>query len=249
MRGVVTVSSPHAGANLAHIAKGTLVGMLAVPLLAQGGCRFVSTLLCIRAGALTAETGLGLFLALSPLFTSNNPVLHEMTPGSSFHQQINGRGDPNYVGVAIVNEAWDKWTEWRLIGDHKYCTGDYSPNCGDQGHRFVNTVDKTYHRDIKCAVVGGFLGIVLPGAGAAALACAREAAGLKVLDMIYKRVSVGRDHGDGIVASNSQTYPNSPYRYVVPDADSHLGVTHAQDRTGRRIADAIHSTYNVPFIR
>lgn len=136
------------------------------------------------------------------------------------------------------------------MGDNRACAGDYSPNCGNSGNggrRFVNTVDKAYHRDIKCAVVGGFLGFVLPNAWAVALACGREAAGLKVLDLVYKRISVGGDHGDGIVASSSQRYPGSPRVYPVSDADSHVGVTHSQDRTGPQIAAAIHFTYAVPY--
>lgn len=259
IRGVITVDSPHAGAPLVTNArKATLVALLAVPAISNLSCRFVQTFLCDQGNLLVSETGFGLLAALSPLFVANNPVLRQMTPGSSFHSQINGRGDP-FPHAAVVNVAWNKWTPWRLMGDKRYCgsvqsangvpyyVGPRTPNCGDLSRLFVDGVDKTYHRYIKCSIVGGILGFVLPGGHAVAALCAKNAAGLKVPDLVYRRLSVGTRRGDGVVPEESQNYPDGSQPFIVPDGDSHLGVTHSRFRTGFQIGLAMNRRMGVPF--
>lgn len=252
VRGVVTVSSPHAGAPLTNLPKATLVALVAVPAVSKLSCLVVHTFLCNQDNFAIAEGGISLLTALEFFETAQKPVLTEMTPHNSFHGFINSRGDP-VLHAAVVNQAWERWTMWRLIGDRKYCgqgqLGPIAPNCGDLGRNYVNATDKAYHRYIKCAVVGGILGFVLPGGHAVAAACGLNAAGMRGVDWVYHRVSVGSDQGDGIVPVNSQKYPDGSIPYTAYDSDSHIAETHSQNRTGPQIANALRLRIGVPTAR
>jgi hypothetical protein len=75
---------------------------------------------------------------------------------------------------------------------------------------------------------------------------------MKGYDLIYKRLSVGHDSGDGIVPLGSQRYPtvtDPEGQFVVPDADSHVGVTSSTGQTGPKIADAIHRWVGTTFVQ
>lgn len=106
--GVVSVSTPHGGVNLANLRRDAMFGLLAVPLLAQGGvpvCQHVP--LYLRGPTHSRDRVRAARRARPVCVEQSAPVLQEMTPSATFHQYINGRGDPNYLGVAVVNESWE----------------------------------------------------------------------------------------------------------------------------------------------
>lgn len=144
----------------------------------------------------------------------------------------------------MIDQAWDRWTEWRLYGDFR-C--QLYTEC--DGRHVVAAVDRTYHRYLKCAVIGGIFSFFIPGAGTVAAACGASAANMSALDAIYKRLSVGNDHGDAIVPVHSQLYPGlgSSGQFYVFDSDSHVGVTQSTQQTGPGIANAINVRIGVPI--
>jgi pimeloyl-ACP methyl ester carboxylesterase len=242
--GVVTVSSPQAGAPLARVGKAALTAALAVPLLASKvACNLVAHIVCTTARDLQGPGYYGLISILGPIIDRTGRVLGEMTPNNSFYGNLNAGYEP-FPRAAVIDQAWDKWTEWRLYGDFRcrlYTECD--------GRHVVALIDKTYHRYLKCAVIGGIFSFFIPGAGTVAAACALSAANLKGYDLLYKRLSVGSDHGDAVVPVHSQRYPNldTGGQFYVFDSDSHVGVTQSTRQTGPSIATALNQRLFIPF--
>jgi pimeloyl-ACP methyl ester carboxylesterase len=247
VQGVITVSSPQAGAALAKVGKSALSAALAVPLLASKiACNLVSHIVCTIAKDLHGDGSNGLTTILDQFINQSGAVLSEMTPNNPYYANLNAGSEP-FPRAAVIDQAWDKWTEWRLLGDWTVlCPTLYS---GCDGRHVVATIDKTYHRYLKCAVIGGIFGFFIPGAGTVAFACAASAANLKGWDLIYKRLSVGNDHGDGVVAVHSQRYPNldTGGQFMVLDSDSHLGSTRSILQTGPQIANGINQRIGISF--
>lgn len=245
IRGVVTVSSPHAGVYLANTTERVLVGVLAIPFSGYFmGCDVANAFVCTHGTNVAGQVA----LALAPVLASAAfPVLQEMGTNAPFHNTINARGDATYRVAGVQNRVWDRWTMWRLLADYQRCPDGYVA-CDDYSRNYVNAVDKNYHHFINCAIVSGILGIVWPGSRRAAAACAKNAAWLKVADEGYKRLTVGNGHGDAVVPEFSQLYPGAPanLQYLVDDSDSHLGETRSRF-TARGILNAINTGMGIPF--
>ena len=245
--GVVSIGSPHAGAYLANLSQGVMTAALAVPIVyTRLGCDISGTFVCGRGAQQVAE----LLAIIAPILARQGvPVLQEMSTGSAFHSTINSRGDAAYRVAGVQNQIWNRWTEWRVIGDHETC-GDPQPfvNCDGYSRRAVNAVDKNYHHFIVCSVVSGFLGIVWPGARDVARGCASNASWLRAIDYAYLHMSVGNGTGDGIVPLFSQYYPGAAtyYQVLVDDSDSHIGETKSQV-TANGIAAAIQRSVGTTF--
>lgn len=244
--GVITVSSPQDGVPLASVGREALAAALALPFLGSNfACNLVSHLVCTVAQHLGDNAAAdGLLAILAPVIIhASSPVMDEMTVHNSFYSNLNYGSEP-FPRAAVIDKSWDKWTEWRLYGDF-HCAM-YS-EC--DGRHVVARADRTYHRYLKCAVIGGIFSFFIPGAGAVAEVCGSSAAQMKGYDLLYKRLSVGHDSGDGIVPVGSQRYPNldSGGQFYVGDSDSHLGVTSSTAQTGPQIALAINKRVGVPF--
>lgn len=244
--GVITVSSPQDGVPLASVGREALAAALALPFLGSNfACNLVSHLVCTVAQHLGDNAAAdGLLAILAPVIVhASSPVMDEMTVHNGFYSNLNYGPEP-FPRAAVIDKSWDKWTEWRLYGDF-HCAM-YS-EC--DGRHVVARVDRTYHRYLKCAVIGGIFSFFIPGAGAVAEVCGSSAAQMKGYDLLYKRLSVGHDSGDGIVPVGSQQYPNvgSSGQFIVGDADSHLGVTSSTSQTGPAIARAINLRVGTPF--
>ncbi len=252
VRGVITVSSPNDGAPLARVGRAALTAVIALPLIGSKlGCGSISHIVCTTTRNLiggSSATDLSgsdvseLVSLLDPILGAGR-VLGEMTPHDPFYSNLNAGSEP-FPRAAVINQAWDRWTEWRIWGDARcrlYTACD--------GRHWVAGVDRTYHRYLKCAVIGGIFSFFIPGAGSVAQACGSSAAALRGLDAGYRRLSVGNDHGDGIVPVTSQRYPNvdNGGQFYVFDSDSHVGVTQSTGQTGRGIANAMHERISVPF--
>jgi hypothetical protein len=226
------------------VGKAALTAALAVPLLASKiACNLVAHIVCTTAQELKGPGTYGLASILGPILDNAGRAVGEMTPNNSFYSLLNSGSEP-FPRAAVIDQAWDKWTAWRLYGDFRcplYTECD--------GRHVVATVDKTYHRYLKCAVIGGIFGFFIPGAGTVAAACGLSAAQMKSYDLIYKRLSVGSDHGDAVVPIHSQKYPNldTGGQYYVLDSDSHVGVTQSTKQTGPTIATALNQRLFIPF--
>lgn len=245
VRGVITVSTPHDGAALARLGKIAFKVTMAVPLLASKiACDLFAHAACTLEETVKGESSSGLVTILDPILTQNGGVITEMTPHNPYYSNLNAGYEP-FPKAAVIDQAWDKWTPFRVYGDAT-CTVLYS-QC--DGRHVVAYVDKTYHRFLKCAVIGGIFSFVLPAARPVATACALSAARLKGFDLLYKRITVGNDHGDGVVAVHSQRYPNldAGGQFLVLDSDSHVGVTRSTKQTGPAIASALSTRLNVPI--
>jgi pimeloyl-ACP methyl ester carboxylesterase len=244
--GVVTISSPHAGAYLANFTQNVMLAAIAVPFVgASFGCDIADAYVCRRTGALGAE----MITALAPILLTNAvPVTQEMGTRAPFHATIDGRGDASYRVAGVQNRIWDRWTLWRLLADHQQCVPQFYSPCDDYSRRYVNAVDKTYHHYIDCAIVSGLLGIFWHPSLAAAAGCAKNAGALRALDYAYKRMSVANDHGDAVVPEHSQIFPGAPalFQYLVDDSDSHLGETKSR-RTANGLITAINKAIGTPF--
>jgi hypothetical protein len=191
----------------------------------------------------TANSANGIAGIVGPvLFATNNPVLWQMSPNNSFYQSVNSQPD-GCPHAAIIDRAWDKWTEWRLLGDTYGCGDPSLRDCGHEGRRYVQSVDKGYHVALDCSVTSGLLGIIFQNNYSQRISsyCAAIAAELVAFDAIYKRLSVGHEHGDGVVPESSQTYPSSPgLQFLADDSDSHLGETHSTEHTGLALVQAMN---------
>lgn len=249
VRGVMSVSSPHAGLPLARLSTQQLIGAITVPTALYIGCNFISSLACTSLGAMAAYGAGSLVGALgATLANSANPVVQQAEPGSAFQAYINSRGNPVLV-AGIQDRAWDRWTPLRLWGDSKNC-GSGSVDCGDiGGRRYVQTADKTYHTFIKCSVVSGLLAIVWAPSATAAYTCGMGAAGMRAVDNQFRAISVGNSHGDGVVPESSQLFPGAPSnaQFLADDSDSHLGVTSSGRVTGFQMTRALNTTFSVPI--
>jgi hypothetical protein len=102
--------------------------------------------------------------------------------------------------------------------------------------------------NLKCAVVSGLFGIVWPGARSTARGCATNAGTMAAIDYAYKRLSVGSDHGDGIVPEHSQIYPGSTVQILNDDSNSHIGETRSR-KSMNAIATAISRAARVPIVQ
>lgn len=240
IRGVLTIDSPHRGAPIAQVNRQAAAIILA-PLTGVAGCTFVSHQLCnmLRGSPLQTVAGVVLPLALN----ATAPVVRELHPRSSFFASFNSVPE-SFPRGAIQSKSWDKWTEWRLYGDLK-CHPYFS--CG--GRSTVKFIDRSYHSAIKCAVVGGLAGFFWAPAWGVAAGCAKIGAQLKGYDLVFKRLTVGNDSGDGIVPLNSQFYPNVPsnQQFTILDGDSHVGVLRGVDKSGPRTAQAMNELFLVPL--
>jgi hypothetical protein len=76
-----------------------------------------------------------------------------------------------FLRAGVQNYSWDKWTFFRLLGD---MTG-----AGGGGRATVKRVDKTYHRALDWAVIGGLMGLVRAPTWQVAGLCAMIASSLK----------------------------------------------------------------------
>jgi pimeloyl-ACP methyl ester carboxylesterase len=249
IRGVMSVGSPHGGAPLAKLRTEQVAAAVAIPTAAYIGCSFIPSISCTSL-ALLAGYGVGSIAGiLAPILVqSNNPILEEMAPGAAFQSYINGRGNPTLV-AGIRNTAWDRWTPMRLYGDKSHC-GNSVIDCGDAGGRsFVHSTDIAYHTAVKCAIVGGILGIFWSPAASTAFTCGSIAAGMRAIDNQYHAISVGNAHGDGIVPEWSQYFPGaaSNAQYWADDSDSHLGETSSGRYTGIKMKQALNEVFSVPI--
>ena len=236
VRGVLTISTPHAGFPLAKMQNQAAV-VLFQPIVATG-CGYVLHIGCSLLGQHVYGYVAGILTAFT--LQAGVPATRDDQPGSPYLDTLNSHAE-GFARAGIQDYAWDKWTLFRLIGD-------WQPGPFGNGRRLVKDVDRAYHFGLKCAVVSGIFGFVWPGAWRVAAGCAAFSAQLKGTDLVWKAMSVPHQSGDGIVPGSSQIYPNAPVnnQFGVRDADSHLGVNKRGSTTAPRIVDAIKLAFGVP---
>lgn len=231
--GVITIGTPHWGAPLAkHLRSINRLfrwgGDVAILL-----CAWTDTAGCQSFQYISNSTLANIFTSLA----GNVPVLNEMQPNSSYHSTVNSLSEASFTKFGISSYLWTKWYAWRLFGD-AYCYEDSS--CG--GSHQVVKIDKTFHHDIKCSIVGG-----LTFNWSRAAKCAADAVFLRAVDNLYAHWTYYL--GDGIVPSWSQQYPNIPSTnlFVINDGPSHLGET-SDKRVGQRVENLLNARFGVPQV-
>ncbi|MGI8401122.1 MAG: esterase/lipase family protein [Gemmatimonadaceae bacterium] len=240
--GVLTIDSPHGGAPIAGI--GRLVAAFAfAPLAVPAGCNQIVHNLCRVMWGGGPLTYVAAVLGAPLAFNGSAPVAAELRPTSSYRATLNSPAEV-FPRASIQSQSWDKWTEWRLYGDMHG-----APYAGAMGGRgWVKFIDHEYHYAIDCAVIGALGGLWWPAAWYIASGCAKLAAQVKGYDLVFKRLTVGGDHGDGIVPLASQKYPNlsAGRQFTIGDGDSHVGVLRGTDRSGSQIVNALNLVFGVP---
>lgn len=231
IKGVITIGTPHWGAPLAKHLK-------SINRLFRWGngaaiilCAWTDTDGCNNFQYIANSTMSRVFTALA----GNVPVLDQMQPNSAYHNQVNSLSEDSFSRFGISSHMWTKWFAWRLYGD-AYCYEDSS--CG--GSHQVVKVDKIFHHDIKCSIIGGLL---LNWTKAAK--CAADAVFLRAVDDLYQHWTDAV--GDAIVPGWSQRYPNIPdtHLYIVEDGPAHFGET-SDKRIGQRVESILRTQFGVP---
>jgi pimeloyl-ACP methyl ester carboxylesterase len=236
IRGVVTISSPNKGAPIAGVAIQAAQELFGA--LTSYGCEYVRHTGCYFLDSPFAGQINYLLTELS--LNTAYPVLYDIRPGSTFLNSMNAVPE-GFLRAGVQNYSWDKWTFYRLIGDWN--------GAGGGGRATVRRVDKSYHRALDCAVIGGLTGFFYAPAWQVAGLCARVAAGLEGVDLLWKYLSVPGESGDCVVPGHSQLYPNvsSVNQFGVLDADSHVGVLKSGSTSVPVIARAITQTFSLPL--
>lgn len=231
VKGVITIGTPHWGAPAAKYLRSInrlfLWGNDAAILL----CAWTTTYGCQNFRYIANSTMRNAFIALA----GNVPVMSQMQPNSSYHNQVNALPETSFRKFGIASYLWKKWLPWRLYGD-EYCYEDSS--CG--GSAQVKKIDKIYHHDISCSIITGLL---LNWKSAAK--CAADALFLRAVDNLYGGWVEWA--GDGIVPGWSQRYPNIPISdiYQIFDGPAHWGET-SDKRVGQRVESILRNQFLVP---
>lgn len=236
VRGVLTIDSPHQGVPVAAIPS-SAVGHLLAPIVGVAGCRLVGHQICDMIGGAPAAALASMIVPFA--VNAASPVIAELNPHGGFWGTFNAAPE-SFRRAGIQSNSWNKWSGWRMWGDSR-CT----PIVWCGGRATVKFTDQRYHFAIKCAVVGGIAGFFWHPSWAVAAGCAKLAAQLKGSDLVYKRLTVGEDSGDGIVPLNSQYYPNADRQYPIGDGDSHVGVLRGVDKSGPQVRLALKEVFGV----
>jgi pimeloyl-ACP methyl ester carboxylesterase len=235
IRGVITISTPNQGTQI------STVPIRAAQLLFAGigsfGCGYVSHTACYLLGPGVAGQIGGILAGMA--LNSNYPVVYDIQPNSPFLGGMNTSYE-GFTRAGVQDYSWDKWTFFRIIGDFGGAAGG--------GRPAVKRADKTYHRAIDCAIIGGLTGFFWHPSWRVAAGCAAVAASLKGVDLLYKRITVPGESGDAVVPGHSQLYPNlgSQFQFAVHDADSHVGVLKSTSISLPVIVASMRNTFGLP---
>ena len=194
VRAVVTTGTPHLGAPIAYtLAPGGGLNSMISKLSSRAGRRLGGG--SVASSLTTMRDG---FLSFS---TFSSPAMQNLRPDSRAIQDVNvPESFPRY---GITNEIPRRWALARVGGDF----------FANNGESVVSSVKKVYNVAVTGSVIGFFFG-VLPGAAFATVAVVMNAT-----DLLWNRLTVGSQQGDGVVPLASQRYPGATAIYVTPQAD------------------------------
>src|ERR1700685_3290699 len=235
--GVVTVDTPHLGADL--IQNGPLIApasyALGTFLWDWTGCVTQwENFVCLLAW-LDYNVGppMGAVFAALPVL----PDINDLTPGSAFLTSLNGYGE-TFKRASVVGNTPQRWNESRIAWDFLApyifppvtCDPNYYPEsaCGER--TVAAGVGITYDIVEAVMIFAVFEQIFCPDNDnwGEIEYLAGILAGMDGIDVLWNLIVSGYGASDGIVQSSSQNYPSSTaIQYPINGADSHLEATHS----------------------
>ena len=246
LSGVISVDTPHEGANFAINGPALVTAVLA----GEGLSMYISHG-CVTPlddwGCFFASTVIGGGIAFDGTLTAIQPSLGDLQPGSNFLNPLNSYPEL-FNSAAVIGYTPQRWavarvmTEWidgALWAASSGKTGPEPCNPEDAcGERTVASVtDGFYDAVLVAAIVDAIVGFFDPGAWALEPYLVGTLFWMDVIDDSYNLLIdfPGDGSSDGMVQGPSQHYPSpAAYQYPINGADSHSA--------------ALRSTYDHPVL-
>ncbi len=207
---MITIDSPHAGADLAESSASFLLGVSG---LYNAGLAIwsASTIGALSFSSVFATTGV-----VRTIMAGNAVVLQEMKPSSAFLSQLKTRPEAGYKRFAIRSQVSQDWTSVRVYCDRQPPTLPGIP----RGLACVGDVSRLVQRATFNGALLGFLSVIAqfipvvgPGIGQSLQYASRAFFVLTGLmysvDWKWREVFCGNQACDGVVRLTSQVYPNT----------------------------------------
>jgi pimeloyl-ACP methyl ester carboxylesterase len=225
-KAVITINSPHAGADLPARTASFLQGTSFIYTVGQ---------------AIWASRGMG-WRNLAPLYSNvsvvgqllrgDAVVLQQMQPGSQFLSDLNGRSEAAFRKYAIRSQVDDQWMSVRVYCDTKAASSPGVPAgraCVKDAKRMVERAafNAGFFRVLSIIVQSIPLAgpIVSSGLQYASRAFLTLTGLMYAVDWKWREAFCDNQACDGVVRMNSQLYPSADAERVIPSADSHVGST------------------------
>ena len=215
IRGVVTIGTPHLGANIARNLAASGLNT-AIGLFDNGvTCRIIGSSSCFNTRSSLTVLANG-FLSIP----GSTDAMRDLVPGSQAMGITNG-GTENFPRYGIRHLIPTRWAFARVGGDFFRTDG---------GPTAVDAMRIVFAGAIAGGIIATIVTIWNPGAWAFAAALYRAAYELDRADRWYNRVTAGSDFTDGIVEGASQIYPGlaPQFNFRAADPTSHLGETNTR---------------------
>lgn len=229
-RAVITVNSPHAGADLPAATESFLNGTSFIFGVGQAIWN-ARSLGAASAGALFSNVSV-----VRQLLRGDAVVLHQMQPGSPFLNGLNQAPEPGYRKYAVRSRVSDDWMSVRVLCDARAPSSPGVP----AGRACVKSTKRTVDRLVytgglfrllahvlySIPAVGQALGnLVAPGLNYASRANFALTGMMYAIEWKWKESFCANQPCDGVVRMNSQVYPGADAERVINNADSHVGST------------------------
>lgn len=214
-RGVTSIGTPHQGAFVTLSSRIALITALSQginSLWARGRCSSPYDNDACFFAALISEGAAGYLVWYG--LDAAVPATTDLLPFSNYLSNLNSGNEP-FVKVSIESRSTQRWVPMRIAGDTLCNPEDW---CG--GRTFYLLSQIVYFAFRACSVAALFFGDF-----DIAIFCSRVAFAMDRIDRLWDLLTSPGDGSDGIVTASSQIYPGATARYVVQDADSHVGST------------------------
>lgn len=234
-RGVMTLNTPHHGAQFA------LTSRVVAAVALGDRINFLGNVACSHPIGSPA-CFLAFFLedvrravAVNYAFDTAIPASTDLIPGSQYVQRLNSVPE-TFTRVGIEGHVTRRWSLMRVGGDFFFF-----PEARFGGRNMANFTSITYASFRTCQILAWIFGF--PSLGAF---CGNVANGMDIVDLFWNFVLVAPpgQGSDGIVQNSSQIYPAATARYVVTRADSHVGSTKS-DKTRTALERALEQNFGV----
>lgn len=212
VRAIVTTGTPHRGAPIANTLSPSPLLQGAVRAFTAGAtgrfsvCKFGDCVL-VRSGLEALQNGL---LSVGV----GTPAMRDLRPGSSAIAEVNNGEEGNLPRFGIQHTIRTRWAVAQVAGDF------LASNSGERARAVVRDVHAIA---VATAFIGGVASIFVPWVAPIAAAAAYVAVTLNVADLLWTRITVGNDQGDGVVQYQSQLYPDATFNYRALNPVSHTG--------------------------
>lgn len=233
VKGVVTIGTPHQGANLARNGKSAIdrafrshAGRL------FGSC--VSKYMSVSCWI--GDQIIGQVIPVITQYTLDQtvPASSDLRPGSPYTAQLNAGYEP-FQRVGIQSYSNKRFVWMRLMADYMN-----NPEDAFGGRNVARYTQWAYDGLWACGVVSIF--VLRPNWAAF---CISRARALDDTDRFWDRLTAPGDRSDGIVQGTSQVYPAATRQYPISKGDSHVG-ENKSDKTKGSLSLAFREMFGVP---